>query len=95
MAWQHTVFTVIAAELGEKGDRLGGALCDQFAVHPVHRVGESGPLASHFRREQVAYRDVESKPVGVEPVHQFVRPARARVVPVEGVAQQPQRVRVL
>ncbi len=67
MAWQHTVFAVIPAELGKKRHRPLSALRGQFAVYPVQCVGESGSLAIHFRREQVAYRVVEAKPVGVEP----------------------------
>ena len=85
MGWQHTVFAVIPAKLGKKGHRLLGALGDQLAVHPVHRVGESGSLAVHFRRKQVAHRDVEGEPVGVEPVDQLA---------VESVAQNLQRISV-
>ncbi len=72
MAWQHTVFAVVPAELGKEGHRLLGALRDQFAVHPVQRVGESGSLAIHFGRKQVAHRDVEGKPAGVEVVDEPV-----------------------
>ena len=72
MARQHTVFAVIPAELGKKRHRLLGALRDQFAVHPVQRVRESGSLAVHFGRKQVAYREVEGKPVGVEAADEFV-----------------------
>jgi hypothetical protein len=93
MAWQHTVFAVIPAELGEKGHRLLSALRDQFAVHPMQCVRESGSLALHFRGKQVAYRDVEAKPVGVEPVDELV--AEARVFLCEGVAQNQQRIPVL
>ncbi len=93
MAWQHAVFAVIPAELGKKGHRFFGALRDQFVVYPVQRVRESGTLAVHFGREQVAHRDVEGKPVGVEPADQLV--AEARVLRLEGVAQNPQRVLVL
>ena len=72
MGRQHTIFAVILAELGKKGHRLLRALCHQFAVYPVQCVGESGSLAVHFRREKVAYRDVEGKPVGVEPADEFI-----------------------
>ena len=71
----------------------GVALGDELAVHPVQRVGESGSLAVHFGWEQVAHRDVEGKPVGVEPVDELV--ARARVLLAEGVVQHPQRIPVV
>jgi len=93
MPGQHTVFAVIAAQLGEKGHRLLGALGDELAVHVVQGVGESGPLRSHLGREEVAHRDVEAEPVGVEPADEFV--AGARLVRREGIAQHPQRVGVL
>ena len=63
---------MVAAQLGQERHRLVGALGDQLAVHPVQRVGESGSLAVHIGREQVAHRNVEGKPVGVEPVDEFV-----------------------
>ena len=69
------------------------ALRDQFAVHPMQCVRESGSLALHFGWEQVADGDVEAKPVGVEPVDELV--AEARVLLREGVAQNPQRIPVL
>ena len=86
MGAQHTEFAVIPAELSEKSYRLLGALRDQFAVHPVQRVRESGSLAAHFGRKQVAHRDVEGEPMGVEAVDE---------VTLKGVAQHPQRVLVL
>ena len=91
---QHTVLAVVAAELGQKSHRLLGALGDQFAVHPVQRLGESGSLAVHFGREQVAHRDVEGEPVGVEPVDE-IRLAAGEAVRREGVAQHPQCVSVI
>ncbi len=81
MGWQHTVFAVIPAELGKKGHRLRGALRDQLAVNPVQRVGESGSLAVHFGRKQIAHRDVEGEPVGVEPVDEFVARDPGRPAP--------------
>ena len=86
MAWQHTEFAVIPAKLGEERDRLLGALRDQLAVHPLQRVRESGSLAIHFGRKQVAHRDVEGEPVGVEAVDELAP---------EGVAQNLQRIPVL
>ena len=84
---------MVLAELGKKGHRFLRALCHQFAVYPVHCVGESGSLAVHLRREKVAYRDVEGKPVGVEPADEFIADARGFLF--EGVAQHQQRVPVL
>ena len=79
MLWQHTVFAVIAAELGKEGHRLLGALRDQFAEHPVQRLAERGALAVHVGRKQVAHRDVEGEPAGVEPVDELVAgPSRGR-----------------
>jgi hypothetical protein len=93
MGWQHAIFAMVPAELGKKSHRLLRALGDQLAVHPVQCVGESGSLALHFRREQVADRDVEVKPVGVEPVDELV--AQAGTLRREGVAQHLQRVPVV
>ena len=93
MVWQHTVFAVIPAELSQEGHRFLGALGEEFAVHPVQGVGESGPLPAHFGREQVAYRDVEAEPVGVEPADDLI--AGSRPVLREGIAQHPQRIPVL
>jgi hypothetical protein len=59
----------------------------------VHCLGEGGSLVVHFGREQVAYRAVEGKPVGVESADEFI--VDARVLLFEGVAQHPQRVAVL
>ncbi|CFS01238.1 Uncharacterised protein [Mycobacterium tuberculosis] len=89
LGWQHTVFAVVAAELGKKGHRFLGALRHQLAVHPVQRLPESGSLGAHVGWEQVAYRGVEGKPMGIEAADQF------RVVELEGVLQHPQRVPVL
>ncbi len=72
LAWQHTVLAVIPAELGKKGHWLLRALLHQLAVHPVQCVGESGSLAIHFGRKQVAYRGVEGEPVSVEAVDQLI-----------------------
>lgn len=47
------------------------------------------PLGAHVGWEQVAYRGVEGKPMGIEAADQF------RVVELEGVLQHPQRVPVL
>ena len=85
MGWQNTEFAVIPAELSEKGHRFVGALRDQFAVHPLQRVRESGSLAVHFGRKQVAHRDVEGKPVGIEAMNELT---------FEGVAQNPQRISI-
>jgi hypothetical protein len=93
MLWQHTVFAVVPAELSQKGDRFLGALGDEFAVHPVQGVGESGPLPAHFGREQVTYRHVEAEPVRIEPADEFV--IGARLLLRESVAQHPQRFLVL
>jgi hypothetical protein len=84
---------VIPAELGKKSHRLLRALGDQFAVHPMQCVRESGSLCVHFRGEQIAYRDIDGKPVSVEPADKFV--AGARALRSEGVAQHPQRVPIL
>ena len=72
-----TVFAVIAAQLGEKRDRLLGALRDQLAEQPVSAWANAAALALHVGREQVAHRDVDGEPVGVEPADQFVADARA------------------
>ena len=92
MRWQHTVFAVIAAELGKKRHRLGSALCHQFAVNPVQCLAESGSLSGHFGRKQISYRNVEGKPVAVELVDEF---NPTRFVRPEGIAQHPQRIPVL
>ena len=87
MAWQHTVFAVIPAQLGEEGHRLLGALRDQLAVHPVQRMCESRSLAIHFGWKQIAHRGVEGEPLGIEAAHELV--ARAPVLLAEGVTQHP------
>ena len=76
------------------------ALRDAFVkVRGSARVTSADPEATYQALEKystdLTARAREGKPLGVEPVHQFVGPAGARVVRVEGVAQQPQRVAVL
>ena len=79
MALRDTVFAVVAAQLSEERHRLLGALGDQLGEQPRHRLGERGALRIHVRRKQVAGRDVDGEPAGVEPADQFVRtPAQGR-----------------
>ncbi len=49
MSLCDTVFAVITAELGEEGHRGLGALGDEFAEHPVHRLTERRPLRRQLR----------------------------------------------
>ncbi len=99
MVRQHTVFAMVPPELGQKRHRLPRAPRDQFAVHPVHRVAESGALGAHFGWEEIAHRGVEGEPMGVEAVHELagitVGARAARGVRFEGVAQHGQRLDVL
>jgi hypothetical protein len=58
----------------------------------VQCLTESGSLRGHFRWKQIAYRNVESKPVTIELVDEF---NPTRFVRPEGIAQHPQRIPVL
>ena len=91
MPLRDTVFAVVATQLSEERHRLLGALGDQLAEQPRHRLGERGALVAHVGREQVAGRDVDGEPAGVEPADQFVGPQRR----VDRVAQHAQRVTVV
>ena len=91
MSLRDTVFAVVTAQLSQERHRLLGALRDHLGEQPRHRLGECGALCAHVGREQVARRDVDGEPAGVEPADQFVRPQRR----VDRVAQLAQRVTVI
>ena len=90
MLGEHPVLAVVASQLSQKRHRLFGALGDQFAVHPVQRVSEGGPLGGHVGREQITRRRVEGKPAGVKPADEPVF-----VVRVDGGMQYRQRIPVV
>ena len=83
----HSVFAVVAAQLGEEGDGLVGALGDQLAEQPRHGLGEHRALAVHVGREQVGDFGVDGEPAGVEATYQLVG--------AEGAAQYRQRFAIV
>ena len=91
MPLRDTVFAVVAAQLREERDGLLGALGDELAEQPRQRLGERRALRLHVGWEQVADRDVDGEPAGVEPADQFVGAQRG----VDRVAQHAQRVTVV
>ena len=86
-----TVFAVITAQLCQERHRLLGALGDELGEQPRHRLGERGSLRIHVRGEEIAHREVDGEPAGVEPADQFVGP----VLRVDRVAKHAQRVTVV
>ena len=91
MLFCHTVFAVIAAQLGQEGHRALRALGDELAEHPVHGLSERGALVVQLGREQVTHFRVEGEPAVVEPPDQFVGAG----LRVQRSLQHPQRVTVL
>ena len=91
MLLAHSVFPMIAAELGKERDRGVGPLGHQLTEHPVHGLTEDRSLVVEVGGEQIAHAGVDGEPVGVELPDQLI----GSVLRIERGLQHPQRVAIV